>query len=187
VAPPVAVILAVAAGFVAVVSARLAWAWWKFRGKRVVTCPENERPAGVTVDAWHAAASSAFGVAELGLSDCSRWPEKAGCGQPCLSQIAAAPEDCLVGNILTRWYEGKVCALCGRAFSGVDWNAAKPALLPSSGVSVEWNQVPAEELPDTLAAAQPVCFACHMANTLVRTRPDLVVDRSLAGEGPRPA
>jgi hypothetical protein len=182
-----AVVLAVAAVFVVVVAARLVGAWWKFRGQRVVTCPENERPAGVVMDARHAAASSAFGAAELRLSDCSRWPEKAGCGQPCLSQIAAAPEDCLVRNILTRWYEGKVCALCGRVFDKVDWNVAKPALLPSGGVSVEWHEVPAEKLPDALTAAQPVCFACHMANTLVRQRPDLIVDRSAAEEGPRPA
>ena len=44
--------------------------------------------------------------------------------------------------------------------------------------TVEWSGVPAETLPETLQTALPVCFACHMANTLVRERPDLVTDRS---------
>ena len=36
---------------------RLGSAWWKYRGKRVITCPETKRPAGVVVDATHAAAT----------------------------------------------------------------------------------------------------------------------------------
>ncbi|MGD0497383.1 MAG: hypothetical protein ABSC23_03000 [Bryobacteraceae bacterium] len=180
---PVAIIIAIAAVFLAIVLGRQASAWWQYRGERVITCPENQQPAGVTVDVRHAAASAAMGAPELRLSACSRWPEKAGCGQPCLSQIAAAPEDCLVRNILTRWYEGKVCASCGRPFGALEWEVAKPALMPSSGVSVEWRQVPAEKLQETLATARPVCFACHMASTMVREHPDLVVERP----APRPS
>jgi len=45
-------------------------------------------------------------------------------------------------------------------------------------VSLEWNQVSADKLFEVLAASQPLCFACHMANTLVREHPDLAVDRS---------
>jgi hypothetical protein len=175
---PVAVVIAIALVFTAIVVGRLALAWRKYSGKRVIECPDNQQPAGVVVDARHAALSAALGASELRLSACSRWPEKAGCGQPCLSQIAAAPADCLVRNILTRWYEGKTCASCGRVFGAVEWEAAKPALRLPDGVSVEWNQVPAEKLQETLAAALPLCFACHTASTLVRERPDLVVDRS---------
>jgi hypothetical protein len=36
-------------------------------------------------------------------------------------------------------------------------------------------------LPETLAAAKPICFACHMAQTLVREHPELVVDRHRPG------
>ena len=39
------------------------------------------------------AASALLGPPELRLTACSRWPEKAGCGQPCLSQIAASPQE----------------------------------------------------------------------------------------------
>ena len=34
---------------------RLVSSWFKYRGQRVVICPENQRPAGVVLDAGHAA------------------------------------------------------------------------------------------------------------------------------------
>jgi hypothetical protein len=157
---------------------RLTSAWSKYRGRRVITCPENGSPAGVMVDARHAAATALGSAPELRLSSCSRWPERAGCGQECLTQIAQSPEDCLVRNILTRWYQGKVCACCGRPFGDIEWAGQKPALLRAGKMSVEWNQVPADNLYEVLAASLPLCFACHMANTLVREHPELVVDRS---------
>jgi hypothetical protein len=171
----VLVLIAIAAGFVAIF---YGLAWWKYRGQRVIVCPENQSAAGVVVDARHAAASSFVGAAELRLASCSRWPEKAGCGQPCLSQIAASPEDCLVRNIVSRWYEGKACVFCGRAFGAIEWTAAGPALLQANRVAVEWSEIPAEKLSETLATAQPVCAACHLANKMVREHPELVADRS---------
>ncbi|HYW48089.1 MAG TPA: hypothetical protein VE959_34820 [Bryobacteraceae bacterium] len=156
---------------------RLAWAWNKYRGRRVITCPENQRPAGVMVNAAHAAATALGKAPELRLSTCSRWPGRQGCGQECLSQIQASPEDCLVRNILLNWYRGKVCASCGHPFADIEWSH-KPALLTAGKVSLEWNQVSADKLFEVLAASQPLCFACHMANTLVREHPDLAVDRS---------
>lgn len=158
-----------------VVSSRV---WFRYRGRRVITCPENRTPAGVTVNARHAAATALGKAPELRLSSCSRWPERAGCGQECLAQITASPEDCLVRNILVKWYEGKSCTYCRRPIGEIDWAGSKPALLGSGRVSLEWNQVPAEKLHEVLAASLPLCFACHMANTLVREHPELVVDRS---------
>jgi hypothetical protein len=152
--------------------------WFRYRGRRVITCPENLTPAGVTVDTRHAAATALGKAADLRLSSCSRWPERADCGQDCLAQVAASPADCLVRNILVKWYEGKACASCGRPIGEIDWAGSKPALLGAGQVSVEWNQVPAEKLHEVLAASSPLCFACHMANTLVREHPELAVDRS---------
>ncbi len=157
---------------------RLARAWWKFRGERVVTCPENRRAAGVAVDAAHAAATAFGGTAELRLSHCSRWPEKKGCGQECLAQIEQSPAECLVRNILSRWYDGKVCANCGKPFGELEWSGQRPAILKSGKVSMEWSEIPADVLHEVLAASLPLCFACHMANTLVREHPELAVDRA---------
>jgi len=145
--------------------------WLKFRGRRVVRCPENLRPAGVTVDAWHAAGG-------LRLSTCSRWPEKVGCGQQCLSEIAAAPSDCLVRTIAARWYHGKRCAVCRLAIENVEWGPSEPALMLADRTTVQWKQVPSEKLTETLETALPVCFACHMATTLVREHPELAIERN---------
>lgn len=168
------VVVAVFAGIVFYRAFRL---WWTYRGARVITCPENLRPAGISVDAGHVAAQPFARSPQLRLSSCSRWPERAGCGQQCLSQVAAAPEDCLVRNILVQWYAGKSCASCGQPFGEISLAGAKPAVLCADKVSVEWSQIPADRLSETLAAASPICFACHMGNVLVRTHPELAVDR----------
>lgn len=157
-------------------------AWLAYRGERVVTCPENERCAGVQVNAVRAAASSFGNTTRLRLSACSRWPEKAGCGQECLREIQAAPADCLVRNIAARWYVGKSCVSCGNPIGPVEWGPNQPGLLSADMRSVEWKQVPADLLFETLEAAVPICFACHMANSLVREHPDLAIVRGGRGE-----
>src|SRR5689334_8242766 len=88
--------------------------WWKWHGRRAITCPDSHEPAGVSLDVRHAAATALKGDPELRLARCSRWPEKFDCGQDCLFQIERTPEDCLVRNILIHWYEGKNCVWCGR-------------------------------------------------------------------------
>jgi len=172
------VIIAVAIVLAGFAVWRMAGAWWKYRGKRAITCPENQAAAGVTLDASHAAATALRGHVELRLSQCSRWPERQDCGQDCLRQIEGAPGDCLVRNILTHWYEGKQCAVCGQPIGEIRWEERKPAVLSADRSSVEWNQIPAEQLQQTLSTAQPICFSCHIANTMVRQHPELVIDRS---------
>ena len=65
-------------------------AWREYWGKRVVTCPETRDPAVVEVDAARVAASAWGGPPDIRLKDCSRWPEKADCGQDCLADVARA-------------------------------------------------------------------------------------------------
>jgi hypothetical protein len=166
--------IAVLAGLGAI---RMAGIWFRYRGARVVTCPENQRPAGVSLDASHASLTAPGRSTALRLSACSRWPEHAGCGQECLSQIAASPDDCLVRNILAKWYGGKVCASCGQPFGEIQWTVRKPALLTADKTSVDWSLVPAESLLEVLDTALPICFACHMARTLLREHPELAVER----------
>ena len=156
---------------------RLAALWSKYHEQRVVTCPENRRPAGVVLDARRAAVTGLMFDPAFRLAQCSRWPERAGCGQECLRQIESAPADCLVRNILVRWFEGKNCRSCGRPIDSVFTGAAKPALFLNQK-SVEWSEIPAEQLQEALSTAQPVCFACHTASKMMRDHPDLVIDRS---------
>ena len=156
---------------------RCALAYSKFRGVRLVTCPETAKPAAVEVDANHAALRGVIGKLNLQLKSCSRWPERQGCEQECLVQIEAAPEDCLVRNILTRWYQGKSCVYCGKPLEQMDWAQHKPALMGPDHATLEWNDIRAEALPEVLTAYWPVCWNCHIAETFRRRYPFLVVDR----------
>ena len=89
----------------------------KFRGRRLITCPETRTAVAVDVDAKHAAYTAVrSGQPELRLTSCSRWPEREDCGQECLLQVRMSPADCLMRTILAGWYQGKKCALCGRSF-----------------------------------------------------------------------
>ena len=173
------VIMAVGGVLVLVALWRLSSVWLNYGGERLITCPENQRPAGVQVDARHAAATALGHAPQLRFSQCSRWPERAGCGQECLRQIEAAPEDCLVRTILTKWYDGKSCVSCGRPIGEIVAGGVEPALLSADMNTVEWSDIPAEQLPEALSAAQPVCFACHMASKMMREYPELVIDRSV--------
>jgi hypothetical protein len=174
---PMLILLALAAAAVWV-AVRFLGAWLRFRGARVVTCPENLRPAGVRLDARHAAGTAVLSSPDFQLSSCSRWPEKAGCGQECLRQIATAPEDCLVRGILARWYEGRSCVLCGMAIGPLHAAERRPGLLLPDGGTVDCGEVAAERLPEALRTAQPVCAGCHLANSFVREHPEWVTDRS---------
>ena len=54
----------------------------------------------------------------------------------------------------------------------------RPTVLLPDQSSTEWQEIPAERLPETLKTALPLCFGCHIANTMRREHPELVIDRS---------
>lgn len=151
--------------------------YFKFRGKRIVSCPENRKPAAVSVAAGKAALEATLHSPHLELSECSRWPEMAHCGQQCLSQIQEAPQACLVSNIVNRWYEGKNCVYCHKPFGEIHWHDHPPALVSEQRKTKQWNEVPLEQLQQTLATHLPVCWNCHVAETFRREHPELVTDR----------
>ena len=154
----------------------------KMRGARVVTCPDNEQPAAVTVDARLAAITAAGGREQLRLDSCSRWPEKAGCGQECLKQIEAQPADCLVKTQVSRWYADKSCAICGKGLGQADWAAHRPALQAPDGRTLEWSEVRPEAMFEVMASHAAICWDCHVAETFRRQRPDLVLDNPFANQ-----
>ena len=145
----------------------------RFRGTRLVTCPETHTTAAVEVDAWRAALTGT----ELRLEDCSRWPERETCGQECLRQIEVAPEDCLVRTILTKWYRDRPCALCSIAFGTIEAWGHRTALLSPEGKTMEWSEVQSEKLPEVLATHRAVCWNCHVAEAFRRQHPELVIER----------
>jgi hypothetical protein len=157
---------------------RVAGNYLKYRGKRVIICPETRKPAGVVVRAAHAGFTGVVGDPELRLKSCSRWPERQDCGQECLLQVEIAPEDCLLRNILVNWYAGKQCVSCGKHFGETHFFDHKPALLTAQGKTVACDEIAAEKVPEMLATCFPVCWDCHVIQTCCREHPELVVDRS---------
>jgi hypothetical protein len=149
----------------------------KFRGDRIISCPENHLPAAVRVAAGKAAIEATVRAPHLQLSECSRWPEMADCGQECLSQIQEAPKACLVSNIVNRWYEGMKCVYCRKTFGEIHWHDHPPALVDEQGKTLPWNDIPLENLQQTLATHWPVCWNCHIAESFRRLHPELVTDR----------
>jgi hypothetical protein len=157
--------------------------YMKYRGTRVVTCPETKGPAAVKLDIARATQSAASGEIELAVRSCSRWPEGRGCGQQCLEELAAAPAECLVKTTLVEWYRNSTCALCGRNIGEVHWVEHRPALLTPGRETIEWSQLPAKDFPRVLATHQRVCWSCHVSNALRQRLPGLVIEQPEARAG----
>ena len=154
------------------------WTLVRWRGKRLVTCPETQKAAAVHVDAGKAGMAAVLWQRQVRLDQCSRWPERKNCGQDCLSQVNADPEHCLVWNIVGEWYKGKSCAYCQKPFEEIHWHDRHPALLSPERVAKQWNEVPPEQLPTIFETHLPVCWNCYIAETYRRQNPDRVVNRS---------
>jgi hypothetical protein len=149
--------------------------FWSVRGKRLVRCPETGKPSIVQIDARLAAVTALFSGTDFRIERCSRWPNRQGCPQACLEQIADAPEGCLVRKLLESWYAEHSCALCRRPFGTLSW-LRPPALMTADRVTRTWPELANERLADTLATHLPVCWNCHIAETFRRVHPELVID-----------
>jgi hypothetical protein len=156
---------------------RLTRAYLLYRGTRVVVCPENREMAAVRVDAGRAALDPQRGHPRLLLEFCTRWPEKAGCGQDCLGQVEAAPQACLLRSILGDWYLGKSCVFCGRSFHAIRWHDHEPGLRAPDGTVLAWDGFRAEQVVGVLATHEPVCWDCRVAEGFRHAHPEIVVDR----------
>ncbi len=152
-------------------------AYFKFRGQRLVTCPETHQPVAVNVAAGEVAMGAFLNEPTLRLNQCTRWPERQNCGQDCLSQVEADPQNCLVWNIVSKWYEGKNCVFCHKPIGQIHLLDHAPALLGPDFKTAEWKSVRAEDLPQIFATHQPVCWNCHVAESFRRLHPNLVTDR----------
>jgi hypothetical protein len=171
-------IVAIAATvFVFVGLRRASRIYLEYRGQRLISCPENHKPAAVRVAAGKAALEATFGTEQLSLSACSRWPEKEGCGQECLAQIEDSPKACLVSTIVNNWYQGKSCAYCHKPFGEIHWHDHPPALVDKERKTLQWNEIPLDQLQEVLSTHVPVCWNCHVAESFRREHPELVVAR----------
>jgi hypothetical protein len=151
--------------------------FFRYRGRMLFTCPETGKAACVKVALADAARSSLTGRPQIHLSECSRWPERQRCGQECLSELGADPQNCLVWTKVSDWYRGRACAYCHKPFLELAWHDHRPALVGPDRKTVQWNEVTPEKLPELFETHLPVCWNCHIAETFRREYPEKVVVR----------
>ena len=132
----------------------------RYRGPRVVLCPETITPEEVEVGAIRAAWGAAREDLHLRLTSCSRWPERGKCGQRCLTQIEGAPDGCLVRDRVAQWYAGSKCALCGNEIGAIRRFHRSPGLAGPDGKIRRWRDLTVEDLAEAFATHRPICAAC---------------------------
>jgi hypothetical protein len=170
-------VLAVVIGVVLFRTIPVLRTYFMYRGKRLITCPETLKAETVHVAAGKAAAWAFVNEPTFRLDQCSRWPERHDCGQECLKQIEADPENCLLWNIVSNWYEGKSCVYCHKRFGSLHRLDHAPALLGPDGKTSEWDHFRPEQLPEVFSTHKPVCWNCHITQTFRHEHPELVVER----------
>ena len=148
----------------------------RYRGKRIVTCPETRLPVGAEINAALAAGTWLVTQPRFVITACSRWPERAGCDQACAPQIEAAPEETRVRNIVADWYGQRTCVYCTRPIREIG-GLVVPALRTPEGELREWKDVAAEDLPRLLEHSFAVCASCELTEDFRRRNPSLVIDR----------
>ena len=60
----------------------------RYRGVRMVTCPQTHGQVLVRFDALHAAFTGMLATEKLRLASCTLWPERMGCAQGCIGEAA---------------------------------------------------------------------------------------------------
>ena len=151
---------------------------WRYHGLMVVRCPETRQPAAVHVGIFRAALSEFFNKGEVRLSSCSRWPERRDCDQDCVCQIERDPKDHRVWDMASEWFADKKCVFCGKPIYPLSHLDHAPALMRIiDRKTVEWKNLPAEQLPAAFSECVPVCWGCHMTETFMRKYPARAVVR----------
>lgn len=151
----------------------------RYRGKRVVTCPETNAPAGTEINAAVAAATWLVTQPRFVVTACSRWPEHAHCDQACAPQVETSHDETLVRTIVEKWYGQRTCVYCAKPIREIGGAAVAPALLGPDGDLREWDDIAPENLPRVLASSVAVCARCELAEDLRRRFPNRVTDRPI--------
>ena len=76
-----------------------------------------------------------------------------------------APEECLIRQVLAKWYKGKSCSSCGKPFEEIGWGQHKPCLMSPELRILEWKDIQPEKIPRILKTYRPLCWTCFVAET----------------------
>ncbi len=145
-----------------------------YREGRTVSCPETHAPVSVRFNALRAAWTSLSGPPKLRIADCTRWPERADCGQECIPDAVRAEPAPLVDHVpwRTRRVVHLPVLLAGAAawVLGVAWHSQylfRPRWAMALGLSDSQTLALARMLaPHLLSLGACVLFAYGVAGLL---------------------
>ncbi|MGA2203172.1 MAG: DUF1761 domain-containing protein [Terriglobales bacterium] len=145
-----------------------------YREGRTVNCPETHAPVSVRFNALRAAWSGLAGPPKLRLADCTRWPERADCGQECIPDAVRVKPAFFVGHVpwRTRRVVHLPVLLAGAAawVLGMAWHSEylfRPRWMMALGLSNPQTRVLARMLaPHLLSVGACVLFAYGVAGLL---------------------
>lgn len=60
--------------------------FYRYRNRKVITCPGTRGSADVQLNARRTALTTVFGRPLLAVQNCSLWPRKKGCDEACVKQ-----------------------------------------------------------------------------------------------------
>ena len=93
-------------------------------------------------------------------------------------RVVSPPHDAPTNAALKRYFEGRACYVCHRAIPVVHAGDRRPGLLNSNTHAVlGWNDIPSQNLNETLDGHVPVCASCLEAEVFRQKFPELVIDR----------
>lgn len=127
--------------------------------KQAIVCPETLQSEVVEIDRAHALYTLLRDKKEVRLKSCTRWPDRAECDQDCVVQIDAGPA--VVERILSKWYDGRNCAMCATPLVRNNFQRGRAAALDRDGALVELRDLNWNEFPMSLERFYPICWKCH--------------------------
>ena len=145
-----------------------------YRAGRTVNCPETHAPVSVRFNALRAAWSGLSGPQKLRPEDCTRWPERAHCGQECIPDAALAKPASFVDHVpwRTRRVVHLPVLLAGAAtwVLGMAWHSEylfRPQWMAALGLSDPQTRTLARMMaPHLLSVGACVLFAYGVAGLL---------------------
>jgi hypothetical protein len=141
----------------------------KNRGRRPVVCPDDHTRAGVEVDRKFTLHAAMHGKEQMRVKTCSHWPENGNCGQECLVQVEATPEN--IDRLLTRWFDGKPCNVCRRPLTPADWRFGRVGFLNEQSKLVELQQIDLDNFGTVAEPTRPLCWTCHQQEKQRQAQP----------------
>ena len=145
-----------------------------YRDGRTVNCPETHAPVSVRFNALRAAWSGLNGPPNLRLSNCTRWPDRADCGQECIPDAVEAEPAPVVEHV--PWHTRRVVhlpvllAAAAAWVLGMAWHSEylfRPHWMTALGLSDPKTRALAEMwAPHLLSVGACLLFAYGVAGLL---------------------